>query len=460
MVVRAYLLKFNMSTTRLQAKQKIKFNHEHYLHERENPEFLDRKNLVQRIRRQKLKSEKIENSKQLELLTRKVANMENQAHIFESVIREQKGELDHQKKMIADLSLERFAAFEVARHMVNKWNRRVELNINAVVENEKALYDMTGLSRYVFNEISNRIQQIKDVMPNDLKKKYCAPTKLDQHHKLYITLYWLRHYPKDRVLHWNFQIARSTVTRYIRRTLALIYLAVRDTIVWPTKQEIENELYHWNQFLPEQWKDMIFVIDGTELKIHRPSIAEVQRKCFSVKHKQAMTNVLVITKLNEEAVFVSRAIPTPSDQRIWNLLQLRKKFLLQHFGVIADGGFTPNTAKSFPKIKAVKPIKKPKNEELSTTEKEFNRTVAQLRVVVENRFSRAKSWMILSGTYRHYSLVKSNSIPVDLVIQTVFNLSEISIRQTPLRSPYWVPPSRREDLMLDLLPNELPRSVF
>lgn len=104
MVVRAYLLKFNMSTTRLQAKQKIKFNHEHYLHERENPEFLDRKNLVQRIRRQKLKSEKIENSKQLELLTRKVANMENQAHIFESVIREQKGELDRQKKMIADLS--------------------------------------------------------------------------------------------------------------------------------------------------------------------------------------------------------------------------------------------------------------------------------------------------------------------------------------------------------------------
>ena len=104
MVVRAYLLKFNMSTTRLQAKQKIKFNHEHYLHERENPEFLDRKNLVQRIRRQKLKSEKIENSKQLELLTGKVANMENQAHIFESVIREQKGELDRQKKMIADLS--------------------------------------------------------------------------------------------------------------------------------------------------------------------------------------------------------------------------------------------------------------------------------------------------------------------------------------------------------------------
>ncbi len=125
----------------------------------------------------------------------------------------------------------------------------IGFSIDELMNNAKAVRDITGISLETFEEISNRICAIKNTMPLDLKKRYCSQTKLDDNKKLYLTLYWLRHYPKNRVLHWQFKIARSTLTKYLRRTLALLFLSIRNVIRWPSDREIEDELYHWNIFL-------------------------------------------------------------------------------------------------------------------------------------------------------------------------------------------------------------------
>ena len=90
------------------------------------------------------------------------------------------------------------------------------------------------------------------------------------------------------------------------------------------------------------------------------------------------------------------------DQSHWNELNLREAFKNKEFGIMGDGGFTFNRNEDDIKIKGFKPFKKPKGGSLTNEEKNWNRKLSEVRVVVENAIRTIKRYKIMSGVFRHW----------------------------------------------------------
>ena len=87
----------------------------------------------------------------------------------------------------------------------------------------------------------------------------------------------------------------------------------------------------------------VFALDGTEIRIRRPSQPEQQRSHYSVKHKQHALNVLVIVECNGIIRWFSPMTNMLCDQKAWNSLGIRTWFEDQPgIGIVADAGFTLN----------------------------------------------------------------------------------------------------------------------
>lgn len=95
---------------------------------------------------------------------------------------------------------------------------------------------------------------------------------------------------------------------------------------------------------------MTCVVDGTEIRVSRPSKEPYQCQLYSGKKKQHSLNVLFITLLTGEIIFFSPHRIGAHDQAQWNKLQLREQFVGKNFGVLGDGGFTFNRKKDMVNI--------------------------------------------------------------------------------------------------------------
>ena len=91
--------------------------------------------------------------------------------------------------------------------------------------------------------------------------------------------------------------------------------ALCDEIRWPTPQQFEA---YRQQFLGFQslstFNEAFCVVDGTEVRISRPTKEPQQKQVYSKKKKQHALNVLFITLLNGEIIYFSSVYPKPHDQ--------------------------------------------------------------------------------------------------------------------------------------------------
>lgn len=266
---------------------------------------------------------------------------------------------------------------------------------------------------------------------------------------LFITLFWLRNYPTDIVMKATFHLDERKITRVLRRTLTAIYESLEDMITWPTDNEFEEMKSKWNQHLPKHLKNLVCVVDGTEIRIPRPSQPIEERSTYSVKKRQHSFTLILICLLDGRLIFGSEPLIGASDQRHWNDLKLREKFVNKSYGVIGDGGFTFNHRdgdKRFgeiPILSAV-PHRKPRNRQLDENEKQDNKEISQYRVVIENLNRRLKGWRIFRETYRHFSLINNNQIDPKLVVSTTLLLTAFYNKFHPLRKEGWNPRSAKK----------------
>jgi hypothetical protein len=187
------------------------------------------------------------------------------------------------------------------------------------------------------------------------------------------------------------------------------------------------------------------VIDGTEIKIEKPSRPLVHpnnknhQLTYSSKKKQHSLSVQIICKLNGKIIYFSPAQLMHNNQQQWNDLKLRSKFIDKPYGIIADGGYTLNP-KDLPKIIGKIPFKR-KNGVLTPSEKAQNTTLAQRHVVVENVNAQLKKWGILWQKFRHFEKRpgKTAWVPIDLVVSLICGLTNRRIKKHPLRPNNWFP---------------------
>ena len=174
-----------------------------------------------------------------------------------------------------------------------------------------------------------------------VKKEKKSPYKLKKYSdkiQLFVCLFFLKAYPTNDQLNVIFRTHPATLTRWVKRMLAILMDVLCDAIKWLSDDEFQSILSNGN--FSNHFQECVCAVDGTEIQISRPSKqGEIQRKTFSVKKKQFSFNVLLIVKFNGEIIYSSRPHMFGNDQSCWNEENLRELFVGKTYGIIGDGGF-------------------------------------------------------------------------------------------------------------------------
>ena len=333
--------------------------------------------------------------------------------------------------------------------LINKLNKDIEIyesllksntllkykNIEGILSDNKLTKCFTGLRINEFHEIFNLIEEKleKRTTKGEKIKNKKRKIKFDNKEQFFITLYWLRNYPKDEVMEFFFDLSRNYLMKIIRNIIDVLSLKINHFIKWPTEEEFMNYLDYFDNFCFEIFKKYICVVDGTEIRIRRPK--ENQKSFYSMKKSQHSMNFLIIVLLDGRIIYISKGKNNFNDQSFWNTLKIRKKFLNKEYGILGDGGFYFNPQKEEIEIKGITPRKKTENFNLS--DQLFNESLSELRVIVENTIWRIKNWRILGDIFRHFSAVRGNTFNLNKIFRVCSCLANYLIQKRPLRDSTW-----------------------
>lgn len=305
--------------------------------------------------------------------------------------------------------------------------------VQRMIQNEKNCNKMTRFTTKEFedlvNEMKNDIEHTT-YQGTERKQTVIAHTKYSIPLMIFITLFWLAHYPTLSLISCIFNIHERTITQLLKKTLVGMSKKLKNEIKWPLDEEFEKKLQDFTFFQNSDFVNMVCVVDGTEIKISRPSKEPYQHQVYSGKKKQHSLNVLFITWLSGEIIFFSPARIGAHDQSHWNELNLREKFIAKNFGIGGDGGFTFNRKKDEVRIHGYKPYTAFAGGTLSEEQKKYNKHLSQMRVVVENSLARVKQWKILKGVFRHWRNGQGQ-INIDDVLIVTITLANRKIKQSP-----------------------------
>jgi hypothetical protein len=330
--------------------------------------------------------------------------------------------------------------------------------------NKQQFEKLTGETVETFDELYETVKEqlARTNFRGEIRERSAGQRqRLTDQTQLFITLLFLRQYPTYALLSFALGgLPDISLHHYIHRVLRCLDRIDSLKPKWPTDEEAQA-LLQKSQRIPYPWaRKVIAAVDGTEIRVARPSKGAIKNKHYSAKKKQYALNVLLVVLLSGVIVAAIGPLANMNDQSVWNDHQLRGFFVNKPYGIIADGGFTLNYAgplsKRPPDIIAKTPIKRPRRKKgqkerpkLSDDEKKFNTELSRLRVVVENTNARLKTYKILGSKLRHYHPLKdaerTTGITPALIVTACVGLTNRAIQRNPLRDEDWLPKIVTED---------------
>jgi hypothetical protein len=224
---------------------------------------------------------------------------------------------------------------------------------------------------------------------------------------LFVTFFWCKTGLAEGLLASILPpLHQRDVLPFVLTTLLACGETLKNEIQWPTREEQAQLKGELKDMVDEHFAGAYTVVDGTETRVTRgPAKSKVpgqrapEREQYSVKKKQHSLCWTLIVLLSGVIIYCSQASWVHSDQQFWNREKLRDKYLHKPwFGVLADGGYTPNPkdviighwdlaiAGYKPTPRNTKKIGKP----LDPNQAAKNKALSQSRVVVENVYSRCR----------------------------------------------------------------------
>ena len=313
------------------------------------------------------------------------------------------------------------------------------------VKNDSKLFQsLSGFFYEDFQEILGFINLEMDSKPTRntirIQESY-KESRFKNEHLLFMTLIWLRHYPKNSLMRYCFNISAFEINMILNKTITSLIRALSYLIEWPSDEKFKELMEKYKDFNFDEAPNILCVIDGTEIKVPRPQ-PKLQKEIYSAKKKQHSLNFQIITLLDVSIIFVSKHQKGANDQKQFNELRIRDKFVAKDYGLVADGGYTLNRYYDY-QISGFVPFKNNKKNKLTEEQKSFNKKLSQVRVVVENTISNIKNWDVISSKFRHFSLKKNNPINIDEVFHVCCLLTQFKLKKKPLRSNKWMHPSKK-----------------
>jgi DDE superfamily endonuclease/Helix-turn-helix of DDE superfamily endonuclease len=207
--------------------------------------------------------------------------------------------------------------------------------------------------------------------------------------KLLFILFYFKTYPLQEVLAFQFDMSQSqacywihVLDKVLRKALASMgHLPERDPSILAST-------------LSENGR---FVIDGTERRIQRPKDNEEQQKYYSGKKKTHSVKNNVIVNMDTRMVehLSGTCEGKKHDKKICDE---ERPTLPQGCTLYKDTGYQGYEPEG---IETIQPKKKPRGKELTDEEKEANRLISSVRVVVEHVISGIKRCRIVKDIFRN-----------------------------------------------------------
>jgi hypothetical protein len=234
-----------------------------------------------------------------------------------------------------------------------------------------------------------------------------------------IVLFYYKQYPTQELLGVLFNLHQSNISRLLKKMLPLIEEAADPelrTFLTKIKEEVERERITSYDDLIKKYPELKDASgDATEGRVFRSQKHEVQKEFYSGKAKQHTIKTQTTVARSCRILDISESYPgSVHDKKIMDsekTIEKIPKQVPQRFDLGYQG-----VKNEYPDHNIILPIKKPKGGELSSADKEFNKTNSALRVVVENVFSRLKKFRILSHPFRQ---------PLDVYNQTFRNVGAL-----------------------------------
>jgi len=209
--------------------------------------------------------------------------------------------------------------------------------------------------------------------------------------KLGFILFYFRVYPTQDVLGLFFGLSQPQACAWVHRLTPLLQAALGRQLHLPTRQPARL-----HQVLA-RCPDLAFILDGTERPVRRPQAEPAQREHYSGRRKtHTVKNVLIVAGRKVEALSATRP-GRVHDKRVAGEEWAERKFPRGKW-LLGDGGFAGYRPSG---TTLCRPVKRPRDAELSAFHREYNLCLNRARVRVEHVLSGVKRSRIVSDEFRN-----------------------------------------------------------
>ncbi len=225
-------------------------------------------------------------------------------------------------------------------------------------------------------------------------RKYELPLR----DRLLLTLMWLKLYLNTNVLGFLFEVDSATVSRNVRRMLPVLQVLGEATLAWATPPQ-RGQTKDLAQARLEH-PDLFAIVDATEQPVRRSSKDREQRQHYSGKKKRHTRKTQIIVNEQGEIRLVSQSTPgSVHDLEHFRQSQAGDR-IPQVVGVVGDAGYQ-GLQNELPDHSVGTAHKTRRGHPLTQAEKDINRELSRLRIIVENTLCEIKHFKVLAQCFRH-----------------------------------------------------------
>lgn len=209
--------------------------------------------------------------------------------------------------------------------------------------------------------------------------------------KLLFILFHFKFYPVQEVQGYFFGMGQSQAWEWIHRLTAILNRALGKKKQLPARKSRDIE-----QILAD-CPGLEFIIDGTERPIRRPKDKKRQKENYSGKKKRhTIKNNVVSDKRSRKIKVLSPTCEGKKHDK--KLADEQDIHFPQGSQLWQDTGFQGYQPEN---VILYQPTKKPKGKELTAEQKEQNREISKVRILVEHSIGGVKVFAIVRDIYRN-----------------------------------------------------------
>jgi DDE superfamily endonuclease/Helix-turn-helix of DDE superfamily endonuclease len=269
------------------------------------------------------------------------------------------------------------------------------------MKSDRLLLALTGMRVTEFKSLAVSFEKVlsKDLESRDRQRCVGAGRKgilKDVETKLFYILFYLKVYPTYDLAGFIFNVDRSRCFHWTLRLMPLLEKTLGRHMVLPKRQMRSVEEF---MSLCPDVKDLF--IDGTERPVQRSKKHKLQKKNYSGKKKTYTRKNTVVTNEKREILFIS---PTKGG-RIHDVKQLHKTGILQNLppdkALWVDKAYQGIEKIISSTNKVMRPHQKPKGKNLSGEQKQENKIISGIRIIVEHAINGVKRFGATSHIYRN-----------------------------------------------------------